>query len=55
MKKAVLVVFVMAFLLPGLVFGQRTSTSISGTVTDPSGATIAYDQIAIRVYSKNAD
>ena len=39
MKPAGLFV-VISLLLPGLLFGQRTAASISGTVTDPSGALI---------------
>ena len=45
MKKVVLIPFVMAFVLPSLVFGQRTTTSISGSVIDPSGAVVAGAQV----------
>jgi hypothetical protein len=45
MRKLVLIVLAIAFTLPGSVFGQRTTTSISGTITDPSGAVVPGAQV----------
>jgi hypothetical protein len=39
MRKLTIVLFV-SLLWPGLLWGQRTSSTLSGTVTDPSGAVI---------------
>jgi hypothetical protein len=45
MKKLLSAVFATAFLVSGLAFAQRTTVSISGTVTDPSGGVVPAAQV----------
>jgi hypothetical protein len=40
MKRTSFLIAILMLLVPGLLFGQRTSASISGVVTDPSGSLI---------------
>jgi hypothetical protein len=46
---------VISLLFPGLLFGQRTAASISGTVTDPRGALVPHAYVSTTNTATGAD